>query len=189
MTYDVAIIGGGPAGASAAIFLGRAKLSTILIDADQGMTRRALVHNHLGFVDGITGPDLVEKGWAQAEKAGAKRVKAKIVDAAKTGDHFTLTAEDGSKHEAKQIVLASAVSLDLAKKIGVTAKPGIEPHIKEVLVVDGNGKTNVDGVWAAGVVAGTSVHTIITAGDGARVAINLISAQKGARYADHDVLK
>ena len=185
MAYDVIVIGGGPAGASAALFLGRAKLSVALIDADAGMTRRALVHNHLGL-DVVKGPDLVETGWAQAEKAGAKRVKAKIVDAA---DHFVLTAEDGSKYEAKQIVFATAVSLDVAKKLGVSSKPGIEPHIKEVLVVDGNGKTNVDGVWAAGVVAGSSVHTIITAGDGARVAINLLSAGKGARYADHDVLK
>jgi len=43
-------------------------------------------------------------------------------------------------------------------------------------------------VWAAGTVAGASVHTIITAGDGARVAINLISATKGERHVDHDVL-
>ena len=57
-TYDVAVVGGGPAGATAAIFLGRAKLATALIDADQGMTRRAQLHNVLGFVDGITGPEL-----------------------------------------------------------------------------------------------------------------------------------
>ena len=39
-------------------------------------------------------------------------------------------------------------------------------------------RTSVPGVWAAGTAAGVSVHTIITAGDGARVAINLISATK-----------
>jgi hypothetical protein len=43
-------------------------------------------------------------------------------------------------------------------------------------------------VWAAGTVAGVSVHTIITSGDGARVAINLISANKGERHVDHDAL-
>jgi hypothetical protein len=36
------------------------------------------------------------------------------------------------------------------------------------------------------VAAGVSVHTIITAGDGARVAINIISGQKGQRWVDHD---
>ncbi|KPD00494.1 hypothetical protein LR69_01146 [Geobacillus sp. BCO2] len=55
--------------------------------------------------------------------------------------------------------------------------------------VDANGKTNIDGIWAAGTVAGVSVHTIITAGDGAKVAINVISELNGERYVDHDVLK
>ena len=56
------------------------------------------------------------------------------------------------------------------------------------MVVDGEGRTSTPGVWAAGTVAGTSVHTIITAGDGARVAINLVSAVRGERHVDHDVL-
>jgi thioredoxin reductase (NADPH) len=44
-------------------------------------------------------------------------------------------------------------------------------------------------VWAAGTLAGTSVHTIVVAGDGARVAINVISAQSGERHVDHDTLE
>ena len=59
-TYDLATVGGGPAGASAAIFAARAGLRTLVLDADKGMTRRAMVNNLLGFPEGITGPDLVE---------------------------------------------------------------------------------------------------------------------------------
>lgn len=43
-------------------------------------------------------------------------------------------------------------------------------------------------MWAAGTAADVSVHTIVTAGDGARVAINVISEQKGERWVDHDIL-
>jgi len=57
--HDVAVIGGGPAGALAATYLARAGLSTLLLDADKGITRRAWVPNHLGFPEGISGPDLV----------------------------------------------------------------------------------------------------------------------------------
>lgn len=81
------------------------------------------------------------------------------------------------------------VALELAEKIGVNTKPGTEPRIKTVIEVDTNGKTNIDGIWAAGTVSGVSVHTIITADHGAAVAINVISQLNGERYVDHDVLK
>jgi thioredoxin reductase len=68
-------------------------------------------------------------------------------------------------------------------------KPDTEPRIKTVLNVDAEGKTNVEGIWAAGTIAGVSVHTIITAGDGAKVAINVISELNGERYVDHDLMK
>jgi len=61
--------------------------------------------------------------------------------------------------------------------------------MKEAVVVDAMGQTRVPGLWAAGTCAGTSVHTIITSGDGARVAVNLISAVKGARHVDHEVMQ
>lgn len=54
--------------------------------------------------------------------------------------------------------------------------------------MDAGGRTSVKGLWAAGTCAGTSVHTIITSGDGARVAVNLISEVRGERFVDHEVL-
>ncbi|MNO08776.1 hypothetical protein D3C81_2316100 [compost metagenome] len=57
------------------------------------------------------------------------------------------------------------------------------------MATDAAGQTNVPGVYAAGAAAGTSLHTIITAGDGARVAVEVLSALNGERYVDHDVLK
>ncbi len=56
------------------------------------------------------------------------------------------------------------------------------------MAVDAEGRSSVPGVWAAGTAAGVSVHTIVTAGDGARVAINIISGQQGQRFVWHDVL-
>src|SRR5438270_6309037 len=98
--YDVAIVGGGPAGASAATFTARAGLQTVLIDADAGMTRRAMVNNHLGFPDGVTGPDLVDNGKAQAANAGAEVVQGKVVELRKTSDDaFELRAEDGKSFD------------------------------------------------------------------------------------------
>lgn len=81
------------------------------------------------------------------------------------------------------------MAVDLGEKSGVTTKPGTEPRIKAIFDVDPSGKTNVEGIWAAGTCAGVSMHTIITAGDGAKVAINIVSELNGERYVDHDIMK
>ncbi|MFO7172708.1 MAG: FAD-dependent oxidoreductase [Bacillota bacterium] len=186
--YDVAVIGGGPAGASAATFTARAGLKTLLVDADQSITRRAFIPNHLGFPEGLRGPDLVRLGKEQASRAGAEVVTARVTELEPRDGGFVLRGEGGQEWQARQVILCLGVNLDLARKAGATIRPGTEPRIKEVVVVDAEGRTSVPGIWAAGTCAGTSVHTIITAGDGARVAINLISALKGERYVDHEVL-
>lgn len=186
--YDVAIVGGGPAGASAATFTARAGLQTVVIDADAGMTRRALINNHLGFPEGVNGPDLVDNGKLQAARAGAEIVDGKVVALDKSGEGFALKTEDGKSFEAKQVILTLGANAELARTAGVKTKEGTEPRIREIVDVDPQGRSSVPGVWAAGTIAGASVHTIITSGDGARVAINLISDNKGERHVDHDAM-
>jgi thioredoxin reductase (NADPH) len=186
--YDVAIVGGGPAGASAAIFTARAGLSTLVIDADKGWTRRAMLNNHLGFPEGITGPDLVDRGRQHATGAGAEWVDGSAASIERRDDGLVVQTDDGTSYEATSVLLTTGINVSLAKAMGAATRPGTEPHVNEVITVDADGRTNVTGLWAAGTAAGVSVHTIITAGDGARVAINLISAAKGERWADHDVM-
>lgn len=185
--YEIAIIGAGPAGGSAALFAAKAGKKTLLLDSDQSMTKRAWIENHYG-VDEINGPDLVEKGIKQAQKFGAELIKAKTVNFGTANEGFKITTENGD-FEAKHIILATGVTVELAEKAGINTKPGTEPRIKTVIDTDPSGRTNIDGIWAAGTCAGVSVHTIITAGDGAKVAINVISELNGERYVDHDILK
>ncbi|QWU16810.1 Pyridine nucleotide-disulphide oxidoreductase [Paenibacillus sophorae] len=186
--YDIAVIGAGPAGASAALFAAKAGKKTLLIDNDKGMTRRGWYENYYGISE-IGGPDLVETGHKQAVKFGAELIAGQAVSISKSGDGFAIETDSGATYEAKHVILATGVLTDLAAKAGVETKDGTEPRIKTVVAVDASGKTNVEGIWAAGTVAGVSVHAVITAGDGAKVAINVISELNGARYVDHDVLK
>ncbi|KIL41183.1 pyridine nucleotide-disulfide oxidoreductase [Gordoniibacillus kamchatkensis] len=186
--YDVAIIGAGTAGASAALFAAKAGKKTVVIDSDQSMTKRAWIENHYG-VEKISGPDLIDIGKKQAANFGAELVAGKVTDVAKADGGFRVSTEDGRTFEAAHVILATGALTALAESIGVGVKPGTEPRIKTVVEVDAQGRTNVPGIWAAGTVAGVSVHTIVTAGDGAKVAINVISELNGERYVDHDVLK
>src|SRR3954470_5078384 len=104
--YDVAIVGGGPAGSSAATFTARAGLQTVIVDADKGMTRRAMLNNHLGFPEGVTGPDLVDRGQQHAEKAGATWIKTDVTALERRDDGFALTTSDGQTVEAREVLLA-----------------------------------------------------------------------------------
>lgn len=184
---DVAVIGAGPAGASAALFIAKAGKSVVLIDNDQSVTKRALIKNHYGLLE-VTGPDLIEIGKRQATNFGAELVEAKATAVRDKGDHFTIETEKG-EYSAKHVIFATGFSVDLAEGLGVQTKDGTEPRVKKIIDVDPAGKTNIDRAWAAGTCAGVSVHTIITAGDGAKVAINVISELNGERYVDHDVLQ
>lgn len=185
--YDVIIVGAGPAGASAGLFSAKAGKKTLILDNDKSITRRAWVENHYGVKE-ISGPDLVETGKEQARRFGAEIVKDTVQDIRKAEGGFQVVT-DQQTFEGKHVLLATGVSTDLAEKAGVETVPGTEPRIQTVFKVDAEGKTNVPGIWAAGTAAGVSVHTIITAGDGAKVAINIVSELNGERYVDHDVLK
>ncbi|GGI99138.1 hypothetical protein GCM10010885_05780 [Alicyclobacillus cellulosilyticus] len=185
--YDVAIIGAGPAGASAAIFCAKAGKRTLVIDNDQSITRRAWIENHYGIPQ-ISGPDLVETGKKQAQKFGAEIIKAQATHVSQTPEGLQIETDQGT-FTARHVIIATGAYTDLAEKIGLRTKPGTEPRIKTIVEVDNQGRTNIPGIWAAGTIAGVSVHTIITAGDGAKVAVNVISELNGTRHVDHDVYK
>jgi thioredoxin reductase len=185
---DVVIIGGGPAGASAATFAARAGLDTVVIDAGKGITRRALLNNHLGFPEGIDGPELLARGRAQAERSGATWVEGTVEAIEGAAGGFAVRTDDARTFEAASVILATGITTDLAKATGVATQPGSEPRIATVAALDAQGRSSVPGIWVAGVFGGVSAHTIITGGDGARVAINLISELRGARHVDPDVI-
>jgi thioredoxin reductase (NADPH) len=185
--YDVAIIGAGPAGGSAAIFSAKAGKKTVVLDSNKSVTKRAWMENHYG-APAIAGPDLVATGIEQAKKFGAEFVETTVTSVSKTENGVKIVTENG-EYEAKHVILATGMMTDVADASGLITKDGTEPRIKTIFDVDAAGKTNVEGIWAAGTCAGVSMHTIITAGDGSKVAINVISELNGERYVDHDILK
>lgn len=77
MTYDVIILGSGPAGLTAAIYTTRANLKTVIVAGKVWggqLMLTTLVENYPGFPDGILGPDLMTAMRKQAEKHGAEIV-------------------------------------------------------------------------------------------------------------------
>jgi thioredoxin reductase (NADPH) len=106
---DCIIVGAGPAGLTAAIYLARFHLSIRLFDS--GTSRAALIpctHNHAGFPEGISGRDLLERMNQQAERFGAKRELARVTRVQRVDDGFTVSAE-GRTYRARTVLLATGV--------------------------------------------------------------------------------
>ena len=184
--HDIIVIGGGPAGASAAILAAKAGKKTVVLDNEKGVTKRAWFENFYG-IEEISGPDLIAIGKKQAVKFGAGFFDETVVKI-ESEDGVTVFTE-GNSFTAKEVIIATGMLATIAEASGIKTKPGTEPRVKTIIDVDAEGKTNMPHVWAAGTVAGESMHGIITAGHGAKVAINVISELNGERYVDHDVLK
>lgn len=109
--YDSLIIGGGPAGISAAIYLGRFNRSVLVIDAEN--TGRWHTHeineNYLGFPDGIPTITLRELGKKQAEKFGAVFVKDTIIETSVSQHHFVCRGATGT-YQSKTLIIATGVT-------------------------------------------------------------------------------
>ncbi|MGZ6274129.1 MAG: FAD-binding protein, partial [Candidatus Limnocylindrales bacterium] len=87
---DCLIVGGGAAGLSAAINLGRMRRSVIVVDDKDRFRWRHPIHNYLGFPDGIKAADLRRLGRRQAAKFGAAFVIGMVTTAEPDGDRFRI---------------------------------------------------------------------------------------------------
>ncbi|MBO0143249.1 NAD(P)/FAD-dependent oxidoreductase, partial [Agrobacterium sp. Ap1] len=109
MNYDCVVIGGGPAGLTAAIYLARFHLAVIVLDHGQGRAASIpITHNHAGYPEGIAGRDLVRQMRLQAERYGAKFRVAEVTSLERNGDGFIAMA-DGEFVEARAVLLATGV--------------------------------------------------------------------------------
>src|SRR5688572_7870603 len=108
-TRDIIIVGGGLAGLSAAIYLGRAKRDTLVIDSGKSMARwEPDVQNYLGFPDGISGEELIARGCAQARAHEVEFLTDEIVDARKENDTFLLHGKTGA-YCGRRVLLATGI--------------------------------------------------------------------------------
>ncbi len=123
---DIAIIGQGPAGLSAAIYTARAGLKTMVLGCDPKVAGNYNIDNYFGFPDSITGKDLIELGCKHARKFGAELRCQRVLSVyQKTEGVFTVKT-DKSEISARALILATGVSR-------------IRPGIKNISEYEGRG--------------------------------------------------
>ncbi len=101
---DCLVVGGGPAGLTAAIYLARFLRSVTVVDADGSRARWIPTsHNHAGFPDGITGPELLHRMAEQAERYGTIIHRGKVDHITREGTSFVVAV--GEQRIASRAVL------------------------------------------------------------------------------------
>lgn len=106
---DCIIIGGGPAGLTAALYLARFLRSVTVFDAEEGRARMIpKTHNLAPFPDGISGRDLLDRMRSHAERYGAVIEAGTVGAVEKQGDGFLVTT-DRRVETARAVIFASGV--------------------------------------------------------------------------------
>ncbi|AEH35942.1 NAD(P)/FAD-dependent oxidoreductase [Halopiger xanaduensis] len=180
---SVIVVGGGPAGLSAALFTAKNGLETTVFDADGTWMHKAHLFNYLG-IGSVGGTEFMETARQQVDSFGVDRRQGEevtSVEAADTGDGFVVATEDG-EYEADYVVLATGANRDLADDLGCVFTE------EDVVDVDVEMETSVDNVYATGaMVRPEEWQAAIAVGDGAAAALNILSDVKGEHYHDFDV--
>ena len=178
---DVIVVGGGAAGLSAALFTSKNDLETVVFDTDETWLHKAHLFNYLG-IESVDGTEFVEQSREQVEAFGAEVNRDEEVTSVETdGEGFLVTTDD-REYEADYVVLATGAKRDLAEELGCRFTE------EDVVDVDVTMETSVEDAYATGaMVRAEEWQAIISAGDGAAAALNVLSKEKGEHFHDFDV--
>ena len=110
--YDLAIVGGGPAGLAAAVYGASEGLHTVMIEREApggqaGMSSR--IENYLGFPAGLSGTDLARRAVVQAERFGVEILAQEVVGVRTEGPYRILKMVDGNEISCHALMIATGV--------------------------------------------------------------------------------
>ncbi|MDS0222767.1 NAD(P)/FAD-dependent oxidoreductase [Haloarcula sp. S1AR25-5A] len=177
---DVIVVGGGPAGLSAALFAQKNGLETTVFDTDGTWMHKAHLFNYLG-IGSQDGSAFMETARTQVDSFDVDRKQGtKVTDVGQTDAGFEVTTDDGT-HEADYLVLATGANRDLAASLGCSMTD------EDVVDVDVTMETSVEDAYATGgMVRAEEWQAVISAGDGAAAALNILTKEKGEHFHDFD---
>ncbi len=124
-TYEVIIIGGGPAGMTAGLYTSRSRLKTLLIETGLlggQITTTELIENYPGFPEGINGSDLSQLMEEQAKRFGLEIIQQEVIEVKLEGDRKVVRTSDADYY-SKTLIISSGTEY---RKLGI---PGEDAFI------------------------------------------------------------
>jgi len=167
-TFDLLVVGAGPAGLSSAVYGASEGLEVVVVDSGGigGQARSSsLIRNYLGFAKGVSGSRLAEQAYEQAAVFGADFVfMHRATGLTRSGENFALWLEDGRSISARTLILATGASY---RRLG----------IRELEELTGAGVFYGGPVSEAPTLAGKAVYVLGGGNSAGQAALHL------ARYA------
>lgn len=123
-SYDVTVVGAGPAGLSAAIALGRSRRSVMVVDAGEPRNASAAGAHNVLSRDGIPPRELLSLGRAEATAYGVEFLNGRAIGARRAGDTFQIESADGQLVRSRRLLLASGLRDELPDVPGLARRWG-----------------------------------------------------------------
>ena len=179
----VLVVGGGPAGLSAALFAAKNGQETKVFDTDESWMHKAHLFNYLG-IESMDGERFLEAAREQVDSYGVERHEGEAVASVETtADGFVVhTTEDvDGRYEGDYVVLATGADRDLAEAMGC------EFDDDGTVSVSLSMETSIEDCYATGaMVRDQEWQAVISAGDGGAAALDILSKEKGEHFHDFD---
>jgi len=193
---DVVIVGGGPAGSSAAVFTARYGLDTLVFDrGNAALERCGYLENYLGFPAGVEIDTFQDLMVAHVHEAGAERREELVESVTRAADdsatdvesRFRVETQQGSKVETGAVIAAAWYDGSYLRGLDEPSMFEEHEHHGELQerfdpdYADADGRTPIDGLYVASPSGARSAQAIVAAGNGGHVARTLIEDRRRER--------
>ena len=171
------VIGDGPSGLSAALFLAKNGIDTTVFGLNKTAIHFAWLHNYLGIPE-MDGSDFDAIARSQVTSFGAVIVASLVTGVTATPDGFSVFTDDGQEHKSDFVIIAEGKAMKLAVALDIE-------RTDKGVVVDRHGRTAVHGLYVVGRATNRSrSQTVISAGEGAAAALDILSVVHGKDFSD-----
>ncbi|PIN91540.1 hypothetical protein COU57_00125 [Candidatus Pacearchaeota archaeon CG10_big_fil_rev_8_21_14_0_10_32_14] len=185
--YDVIVVGCGAAGISAAVYLSRAKIKTLVVGKkdESQMNEAGTIENYFGLEKVSYGKKILNVEYKKAKKYGSEFKECKVDNVKKVSDYYEIHCDSNMTYYSRYVIIATGVVIPqtIVKSLNLKLDG-------KIFLVDRKNATTTEKVYAVGNCCSMNKQLAHAVGDGCNAAIDIIRKElKKDLYVDYSVLE